>query len=169
MGQYEEALKSLETAERLQSDSPLLNTIMFDKGRINLILWLNQSAPNESERYRNADINFQAFLDRKGDPSHWAFYHLACLAATRTRDVSLTAEAKAQFRSVAINNLERAVNELANYRSNKSLRQRRMMRTLLANPESWVKETGSPVCCPALIDVWTDTRGSIDSLTRVIN
>lgn len=169
IGQYEEALKSLEIAERLQQDSPLKVDIVFDKGLMNLILWLNQNAPKESQSFRNAESCFRSFLDQGGSPSHWAYYHLACLEATRTHDTSLISEKRSQLRTSAISNLERAVHELANYQSNKAPIQRQMMRTLLAQPSANVRKGGMPVSCPALVETWKSTRGSIDSLTTILN
>jgi tetratricopeptide (TPR) repeat protein len=169
MGNYEEALKSLDTAEKLQHDSPLKDDIVYDKGLINLILWFNQNAPKDSQYYRNADFYFRNFLDRRGSPSQWAYYHLACLAVTRAQDTSLTAGEKAKFRASAISSLERAVNELVNYQSDKAPHQRQTMRTLLTQPATWVRKAGSPVSCPALIKNWTNTHGSINSLVAALN
>lgn len=169
MGQYREALESLETAEQLQQDSPLKKDIVFDRGLMNLILWLNQDAPSESPNFHNAESCFRSFLDQGGSPSHWAYYHLACLAATRAHDPSLTAEEEANFRSSAISNLERAINELVNYQSNKAPLQRQMMKALLAQPKAFVRKGGMPVPCPILVETWTVTRGSIDSLTTALN
>jgi hypothetical protein len=168
IGQYEEALKSLETAEQLQQDSPLKKDIVFDRGLMNLILWLNQNAPSESPSFHNAESCFRSFLDQGGSPSHWAYYHLACLAATRAQDTSLTAEEKARFRTSAISDLEHAVNELVNYQSNKAPLQRQMMKTLLVQPGGCVRKGGMPVSCPALVETWTVTRGSIDSLIAAL-
>lgn len=163
--QYEEAEQSLLLAEKLlPRDSGRALEVTFDLGLMGLLMWLNHDAPEDSQRYRGAELAFQNFLDREGSPRQWVNYHLGCLKATRTEDSSLAEITVAQFQDEAIGFLESAVLELASYRSDKAAYQRDIMRDLLQTPETWFRKPGEPVACPALIRVWTAQRGPINTL-----
>lgn len=168
--QYEAAEKNLVlAAELLPSDSQLVNEVIFDRGLVNLILWLNRDAPRDTQRYRDAEFAFQNFIERRGLPLHWARYSLACLKATRGEDESLSPADVAALRAEANDKLEQAVKELAVYQSSKAPLQRQMMRSLLLTPEKWARKPGEPTACPALIRSWAGARGSIDMLAAALS
>lgn len=165
LGHYEEAEESLLLAIKfLPDNSPLALTVVFDGGLINLILWLKQDAPKDNKRYRDAELAFQSFLERRGFPPQWAHYHLACLRATRAEDQSLPPVDVTTLRTGAIQMLEDALKELDSYASTKAPLQREMMRRLLQAPEGWSRRAGDPVSCPALVWTWIAERGPVSDL-----
>lgn len=169
LSQFEEAQGSLLLAATLlPSESQLALDVLFDRGLINLILWLNRDAPKDTQRYRDAAQEFKSFLERGGFPRHWAHYHLACLKSRRAEDVSLAASDLTALRREANDLLRRAVEELASYTSVKAPLQRDMMRNLLRTHAQWSRKPGGPVACPSLIRSWTQSRGQINALIAAL-
>lgn len=166
LNDYESATKSLAIAASLQKDSPLKSDIIFDQGLVNLLQWLNHGSPQETKQYQDAIQNFTNFISKKDGPLQWAYYHLACLLAVRAQDTQLKAEEIKKLKIDAITYLERAITELAAYKSEKSSMQKEMMRTLLTTPEHWQRKAGYPVSSKVLVDTWANERGSIRSLVE---
>lgn len=165
LGQYEQAGRTLSLAEELMPNNLQLTLdVVYDLGIINLILWLNSDAPKDTQQYGDAMLKFQNFLERRGFPSHWALYHLACLNSRRSEDVSLSAEEVQRLRTLANDQLGRSVREIAEYASNKAPKQRDMMRNLLLAPNEFSRKSGDPVVCPSIIRSWTKIHGSINDL-----
>lgn len=165
--QYDAARGSLGEAAKLSADTSLASTIAFDTGLINLLLWLEREAPKRGEAYREADAGFQTFLERRGSPTHWAHYHLACLRATRSEDRSLEANEAAALRNESSEMLESAVRGLAKYGGAKASAQREMMLRLLQDSE-FSRKPGDPVPCPALERAWTAAGRSTNGLIALL-
>ncbi len=144
------ALEALSDAlPSMQQDAA--RAALFDKGRLLLLYWLQADAPKITQSHKDAESAFQEFLKNKGYPSHWAWYHLACLQATGANGVS-PSEAEA-LRRAGVSSLYTSVAELGKYDSPKAPLQQQMMRDLLSSKPRQHKP-GDPVACDAAAGLW---------------
>jgi tetratricopeptide (TPR) repeat protein len=166
LGQYDAALRDLGVAETLMArDTPLYADLVFDRGLLNLILWVREDAPKETTRYENSEQAFDDFLERGYKPEQWAHYNLACLKATRAQDNTLQPREIEMLRSRANQELEQSVKQLIeNSSSAKAPIQRQLMKQLLQSPERAFGKPGEPIPCPAMITSWKSEKRSISDL-----
>lgn len=169
LGQYDRAEEDLKVADKLLTrDTPLYGDVVFDRGLLSLIQWIEHDAPRTTNRYNDAEQAFREFIELGYQPQHWALYNLSCLHATHAQDAPLATDEKQRLIIDSNQQLEHAVRELASYASAKGPVQRQMMRRLLQAPQAWSRKPGEPIACPALVQNWISKKGPISNLTSQI-
>jgi tetratricopeptide (TPR) repeat protein len=166
IGDERQAEQTLLTASGLMPESSEEKLeVLFDSGRIKLLLWIKEGTPSDTQRYNEARSEFMSFLEHGGTPPHWANYYLACLQAYRAEDKTLSESEIKVMRLESTQLLKLAVKQLAEYRSTKAPQQRELMRNLLLfSDRDFHVRPGDPFPCPALIRAWTDETESITNL-----
>ena len=159
-----ESLNTLNSVmAMIPSGSPAFLTALFDRGRIEVSIWLQTEAPKSTTLVKDGAADLESFLDKGGFPTQWAYYHLACVNATESLDNSLTKNDRQTYQNKAHNLLLKSVNLLEQYRSQKAKYQQELMRSLLqGNLETHTP--GDPILCPALVDYWAELKIDHDSL-----
>jgi tetratricopeptide (TPR) repeat protein len=142
-GMYAEAIANYEDIEKKSFDNKLLhNDVGFSKAQLLLLKGL-QDGNIDLDRLRVVEGGFLRFIESGGKPVHWAYYHLSCVDAVRSRLEKGNGDS-------AIANLEVAIVELKKSKSRNAARHYEMLVQLL-NPKGfhpWY--AGDPVRCDDL-------------------
>lgn len=129
---YSEAIQSTDQASQFRTD------LLYDEGRMNVLLWLRSGQAASTELSERASSDFDQFVKRHGSPVHFATYHLACLATTKDQAASV------RF-------LDQSVSELSRYSGENLARHKIIMQHLLTTDRAEPDEAGDPIGCPPLI------------------
>jgi tetratricopeptide (TPR) repeat protein len=93
----------------------------------------------------DAENGFSLFLEQKGQPRQWAYYHLACISAIRSTEKDDQKESKN-----AIDKFTQAVEELKHFKGDTALDHYNMLKHLLSPRDFYPWRPGFPVECPEL-------------------
>jgi tetratricopeptide (TPR) repeat protein len=146
-------LKSLESYETIATKVSALSSLhhdaIFSIGQIKLRMW--QKDLTNFSLYDESVRSFNRFLELRGEPTHWAHYHLACLFATRNGIDQKSDENKpSTFRELEATELQKFLQELKSWKSPKAVEHKALLADLLKKEEPDFWPPGNPVLCPPL-------------------
>ena len=164
LGDYVPAEARLSEAIQTTPESSSFRTdLLYDRGRMNLLLWERSGDKTPTANYQRALDDFDQFVKRKGSPVHFATYHLACLAALGGEHQNNVTDKRKSLQL-----LEASISQLSASTNGNSGLQRSIMRRLLTTDQIEPEQPGYPVGCPALIRTWKAMHGSVESLASRI-